>query len=173
MCLRHCSDNVYCICGWSKHMAMCLPLLLLAACAQAGYFDIQCICLCHSTQLSLMLLLPLHCMQAGYFDIQCICLRHSTQLSLMLLLLAGCVQAGYFDDPLPGAAHFLEHMVHLGSRPFPDEKEYKAFLAAHGGSSNASTSAWLWECVCVCVEGGGGGGVTDGVCGEGVCGEGL
>jgi insulysin len=50
------------------------------------------------------------------------------------------VQAGYFDDALPGAAHFLEHMVHLGSEAFPDEREYKAFLAAHAGSSNASTS---------------------------------
>lgn len=52
------------------------------------------------------------------------------------------IQAGYFDDPpsLPGAVHFLEHMVHLGSERFPDEKEYKAFLAQHGGSSNASTS---------------------------------
>lgn len=52
------------------------------------------------------------------------------------------VQVGYFDDPpsLPGAAHFVEHMVHLGSKQFPDEKEYKAFLAQHGGSSNASTS---------------------------------
>ncbi|KAF8073057.1 PXM16 [Scenedesmus sp. PABB004] len=51
-------------------------------------------------------------------------------------------QAGYFDDPpdLPGAAHFLEHVVHLGSAAFPDEREYKAFLAQHGGSSNASTS---------------------------------
>lgn len=52
------------------------------------------------------------------------------------------VQVGYFQDPasLAGAAHFLEHMVHLGSSRFPDEKEYKGFLAQHGGSSNASTS---------------------------------
>lgn len=52
------------------------------------------------------------------------------------------VQVGYFDDPshLPGAAHFLEHMVHLGSVRYPDEREYKSFLAQHGGSSNASTS---------------------------------
>ena len=52
------------------------------------------------------------------------------------------IQAGYFDDPpeLPGAAHFLEHMVHLGSQMFPDEREYKSFLAQHGGTSNASTS---------------------------------
>eukprot|EP00775_Hariotina_reticulata_P010378 gene10378-10536_t len=52
------------------------------------------------------------------------------------------IQCGYFDDPadLPGAAHFLEHMVHLGSIKYPDEREYKQFLAQHGGSSNASTS---------------------------------
>lgn len=54
-------------------------------------------------------------------------------------LLHHVLQVGYFDDPLPGAAHFLEHMVHMGSTPYPDDKEYKAFLAAHGGSSNAST----------------------------------
>lgn len=29
--------------------------------------------------------------------------------------------------------------MHLGSELYPDDKEYKAFLAAHGGSSNAST----------------------------------
>lgn len=50
------------------------------------------------------------------------------------------VQTGYFDDELPGSAHFLEHAVHLGSEAYPDEREYKAFLSRHGGSSNASTS---------------------------------
>lgn len=51
------------------------------------------------------------------------------------------VAAGYFDDPatLPGLAHFLEHAVHLGSTKYPGSKSYKAFLAQHGGSSNAST----------------------------------
>lgn len=29
--------------------------------------------------------------------------------------------------------------VHLGSARFPDEKDYKAYLARNGGSSNAST----------------------------------
>lgn len=42
---------------------------------------------------------------------------------------------------VPGLAHFLEHAVHLGSTKYPDEKEYKAYLAQHGGTSNASTSA--------------------------------
>jgi hypothetical protein len=41
-------------------------------------------------------------------------------------------------------------MVHLGSAAFPDEREYKAFLAAHGGASNASTGACVRVCVCVC-----------------------
>ena len=51
------------------------------------------------------------------------------------------VQVGYFDDPadMPGLAHYIEHMVHLGSKLYPDEKEYKHFLGQHGGASNAST----------------------------------
>ncbi len=57
------------------------------------------------------------------------------------------VQAGYFDDPpsLPGLAHYLEHAVHLGSDAFPGEGNYKAYLAQHGGSSNASTSGCPWH----------------------------
>lgn len=55
------------------------------------------------------------------------------------------VAAGYFDDPatLPGLAHFLEHAVHLGSTKYPGSKSYKAFLAQHGGTSNASTGRSL------------------------------
>eukprot|EP00899_Mesostigma_viride_P015858 jgi/Mesvir1/24273/Mv10973-RA.1 len=57
---------------------------------------------------------------------------------------AACVNVnvGYFADPeeLQGLAHFLEHMVHLGTDKYPDETAYKAFLAQHSGSSNASTS---------------------------------
>ncbi|KAG2488187.1 hypothetical protein HYH03_013328, partial [Edaphochlamys debaryana] len=51
------------------------------------------------------------------------------------------MQAGYFDDPpdVPGFAHWLEHAVHLGSGRYPDDKDYKYFLAQHGGTSNAST----------------------------------
>ncbi len=50
---------------------------------------------------------------------------------------------GHLKDPsnLPGLAHFLEHMIHLGSKKYPAESHYKSFLAQHGGSSNASTSA--------------------------------
>ncbi|KAL7452764.1 hypothetical protein ACHAWC_004489 [Mediolabrus comicus] len=52
------------------------------------------------------------------------------------------VDAGASSDPraLPGLAHFTEHMCFLGSKRYPEENEYKHFLAQHGGKSNASTS---------------------------------
>jgi hypothetical protein len=60
------------------------------------------------------------------------------------------VQAGYFDDAnVHGLAHFLEHVVHLGSDKFPDERAYRHYLAQHGGSSNASTGRVARVCHCV------------------------
>ncbi|XP_045918855.1 nardilysin-like [Micropterus dolomieu] len=52
-----------------------------------------------------------------------------------------CVGAGSFSDPsdLPGLAHFLEHMVFMGSKKYPSENGFDAFLKKHGGSDNAST----------------------------------
>lgn len=52
------------------------------------------------------------------------------------------VHVGHQSDPaeLPGLAHFLEHMLFLGTAKYPDENSYKAFLSAHSGRSNASTS---------------------------------
>ncbi|XP_067893239.1 nardilysin-like isoform X1 [Heterodontus francisci] len=52
-----------------------------------------------------------------------------------------CVGIGSFCDPddLPGLAHFLEHMVFMGSEKYPDENGFDAFLKKHGGSDNAST----------------------------------
>jgi insulysin len=47
----------------------------------------------------------------------------------------------FFDGPNhPGLAHFLEHMLFLGTKKYPDEAEYNKFLAQHGGYSNAYTS---------------------------------
>lgn len=52
------------------------------------------------------------------------------------------VNVGHFQDPeeIPGLAHFLEHMLFLGTEKFPDENEYGKYLNEHGGSSNAYTA---------------------------------
>jgi nardilysin len=53
-------------------------------------------------------------------------------------LLAG---VGSFSDPehLPGLAHFLEHMLFMGTDAFPDENHYDAYVSKHGGETNAWT----------------------------------
>ena len=43
------------------------------------------------------------------------------------------------DTRTPGLAHFLEHMLFQGTKTYPGATSYKKYLAAHGGSSNAST----------------------------------
>ena len=51
------------------------------------------------------------------------------------------VGVGSWADPpeTQGCAHFLEHLLFLGSEKYPDENAYDAFLSKHGGSSNAET----------------------------------
>jgi secreted Zn-dependent insulinase-like peptidase len=52
------------------------------------------------------------------------------------------VNIGSGSDPQgrEGLAHFLEHMLFLGTEKFPDAAEYKEFMAIHGGGDNAYTS---------------------------------
>ncbi|MDX1605053.1 MAG: insulinase family protein [Candidatus Competibacterales bacterium] len=52
------------------------------------------------------------------------------------------LEVGSIDDPPDhlGLAHFLEHMLFLGTEKYPEPGEYKDFLAAHGGSHNAYTA---------------------------------
>ena len=52
------------------------------------------------------------------------------------------VNVGHFDDPThrQGLAHFLEHMLFLGTKNFPDGSEYQQFINQHGGSNNAWTA---------------------------------
>jgi len=51
------------------------------------------------------------------------------------------VKAGSWDDPIehPGLAHFLEHMLFLGTVQYPEESEYERFITEHGGQTNAFT----------------------------------
>ena len=45
------------------------------------------------------------------------------------------IRVGSFADPteLPGLAHFLEHMLFLGTQKYPDENEFGEFLSQHNG----------------------------------------
>jgi secreted Zn-dependent insulinase-like peptidase len=52
------------------------------------------------------------------------------------------VDAGTIDDPAQteGLAHFLEHMLFLGTEKYPDPGEYVNYMNANGGRRNAYTS---------------------------------
>ncbi|XP_071494745.1 insulin-degrading enzyme-like [Diadema antillarum] len=52
------------------------------------------------------------------------------------------VHVGSLSDPwdVPGLAHFLEHMLFLGTAKYPSENAYTQFLNEHGGFANAYTS---------------------------------
>ena len=52
------------------------------------------------------------------------------------------IEVGSYSDPeeLPGLAHFLEHMVFMGSKKYPAENEFDKFVQENGGSMNAYTA---------------------------------
>lgn len=51
------------------------------------------------------------------------------------------VNAGHFDDPWQrqGLAHFVEHMLFLGTDTYPTSGEFSQFVSDNGGSNNAWT----------------------------------
>ena len=51
------------------------------------------------------------------------------------------VGAGSFHDPpgVQGMAHFLEHMLFMGTEKYPVENAYDSFLSKYGGDNNAFT----------------------------------
>ncbi len=53
------------------------------------------------------------------------------------------VEAGSWQDPkeYPGMAHFLEHMLFMGTKAYPNEKEYMQYIRDHGGNVNAYTAS--------------------------------
>ena len=53
------------------------------------------------------------------------------------------VGVGLLQDPMSqqGMAHYLEHMLFLGTERYPDTKGYSEFMTANGGAQNAYT--WL------------------------------
>lgn len=53
------------------------------------------------------------------------------------------VGVGAYMDPedLPGLAHFLEHLLFMGTEKYPSENEYAQYLTDHAGTFNAYTAA--------------------------------
>ncbi|QTF93286.1 insulinase family protein, partial [Halomonas sp. BM-2019] len=52
------------------------------------------------------------------------------------------VSVGSAQDPddLAGLAHFVEHMLFLGTEPFPEADAYQGYISRHGGTHNAFVS---------------------------------
>ena len=53
------------------------------------------------------------------------------------------VYRGSYDNPVkrPGLAHFLEHMLFLGTAKYPEVDGYQAYMSTHAGSHNAYTGS--------------------------------
>lgn len=62
---------------------------------------------------------------------------HTDQSSATLVVGAGSWQD---PEPYPGLAHFVEHMLFLGTKKYPNESEFQRFITEHGGFSNAFTA---------------------------------
>ena len=69
------------------------------------------------------------------------------------------VKVGSLSDPkdAQGLAHFLEHMLFLGTEKYPDVEDYKIYLSNNGGYSNAYTAEdhtnYLFEVIHEAYEG--------------------
>lgn len=52
------------------------------------------------------------------------------------------VEAGFWEDPeeYPGMAHFVEHLLFMGTETYPKESEYSQFIKDNGGLENAFTT---------------------------------
>lgn len=89
---------------------------------------------------------------------QPVCRRLGNGLRVILLSQPGLtkaaislrVAAGSHDEPLeyPGLAHFLEHLLFLGSASFAGEQRLMPFVQACGGQLNASTQAHHTDYFC-------------------------
>lgn len=57
-------------------------------------------------------------------------------------IMAAALPIGSKDDPITqqGMAHYLEHMIFMGSKRYPDVDGLMTFLQKNGGRTNASTN---------------------------------
>ena len=50
------------------------------------------------------------------------------------------INVGSVNEKIDGLAHFLEHMVFMGSNKYPDSNDFMANINKNGGKTNAYTS---------------------------------
>lgn len=50
------------------------------------------------------------------------------------------VGAGYLHDDYPGTAHFLEHLLFMGSEKYPEQNIYHSYIQINSGEDNAYTA---------------------------------
>ena len=49
------------------------------------------------------------------------------------------IGAGYLQDEFPGTAHFLEHLLFMGSEKYSEQNDYHSYVQINGGYDNAFT----------------------------------
>ncbi len=81
-------------------------------------------------------------------ELQCILVSdEQSQMSSASL----SVNIGSHQDNIQGIAHFLEHMLFMGSKKYPNENDYNTFIKENNGSSNAYTATdhtnYYFDCV--------------------------
>ena len=58
------------------------------------------------------------------------------------IIKSGCcvgIKAGYLQDEYEGSAHFLEHLLFMGSEKFKKQNDFLNFISSNNGDSNAYT----------------------------------
>lgn len=66
----------------------------------------------------------------------------------MMAEVAMCIESGSFYDKefeVPGMAHFVEHMMFMGSKKFPEENEFSKYI-------NVNSEFNFWFCFSIDLD---------------------
>lgn len=61
------------------------------------------------------------------------------------------IGSGYLQDEFEGTAHFLEHLLFMGSSKYPEKNEFHSYVQINGGIDNAFTGDNI-TCYYICLE---------------------
>eukprot|EP00924_Labyrinthula_sp_SR-Ha-C_P002309 snap_masked-scaffold_16-processed-gene-0.20-mRNA-1 protein AED:0.19 eAED:0.23 QI:0/-1/0/1/-1/1/1/0/1581 len=69
--------------------------------------------------------------------------QNTNQVAVKMAYVSLCVGVGSYAEPseFNGLAHFLEHMLFMGSKEYPEENSFDKLVSKVGGSSNAYTDS--------------------------------